>query len=314
MKPKVLIVDDMHVSITSLLIDAGFEPDYKPDIPAKDVYGIISKYDGIIVRSKLKINRELIDEAKSLKFVARAGAGVDNVDDQYLKEKGIALVNAPEGNRDALAEHTVGMLLSLFNKINTSCREVRSGIWLREENRGWELMGKTVGIFGYGFMGEAFARRLSGFSCHVIAYDKYKSIDSDLAKQVDLQTFMQQTEVLSIHVPLTAETRFLFDESYLMQFENLKFLVNTSRGEVLRLSAVNTLLDKGGLVGVALDVLENEKLHTLSSEQQKEFDALVMRPNVILTPHVAGWTFESYRKINEVLVRKLAAGGFAENG
>lgn len=312
MNPKVLIIDDMHPGIEPLLAEAGFEPYYRPDIKPDEVREIIGNYEGIIVRSKMDLDRAVIDKAVKLKFVARAGAGVDKVDYEYLTEKGITLVNAPEGNRDALAEHTVGMLLNLFNKINTAHSEVRGGIWQREENRGWEVMGRTVGIFGFGFMGEAFSRRLAGFGCRVLAYDKFKKgFGNDLVQEVDLATFLAETEVLSIHVPLTAETKFLFNESFLRQFKSLKFVLNTSRGEVLQLRALNKLMDEGLIKGAALDVLENEKLNKLTDDQRVDFEQLVNRNNVILTPHVAGWTFESYRKINEVLVSKLKAGGFA---
>ncbi len=309
---NVLIIDDMHSSITSLLKDAGFIPDYRPEIKKGEVYQIIHQYEGLIVRSKMKVDKELIDRAVNLKFVGRAGAGVDNVDYQYLDQKGIRLVNAPEGNRDALAEHAMGMLLTLFNRINTADQEVRQGIWRREENRGWEIMGHTIGIFGFGYMGEAFAKRLRGFECNVIAYDGYKSgFSNEYVTQVDLETFMKETEILSIHVPLTSETKYMFDNAFFGQFQSLKVLLNTSRGEVVKLSAVNNLLDSGRLVCAGLDVLENEKLDRLSDEQQTEFEKLIKRDNVLLTPHVGGWSYESYRKINIVLVKKLVAEGLA---
>ena len=310
---KVLIVDDMHESITSLFENAGFVPDYRPLIRPEEVSEIIHEYHGLVIRSKMSVDRELIDRAVNLKFVARAGAGLDKVDYTYVSSKGIKLINAPEGNRDALAEHTVGMLLTIFNKLNTGTEEVKSGVWNREANRGWELMGRTVGVYGYGYMGAAFAQRLKGFSCRVVAYDKYKSgFSTDYLEEVSLQEFFDEVEVLSIHVPLTSETRFLFDEKYFARFKNLKFLLNTSRGEVVKLSAVNDLLKRGVLLGAGLDVLENEKLDKLTEAQQADFEELTSYPNVILTPHVAGWTFESYRKINEVLIRKLQAGDLAQ--
>ncbi|WP_421890455.1 NAD(P)-dependent oxidoreductase [Marinoscillum sp.] len=310
---KVLIVDDMHESITSLFEEAGFIPDYRPLIRPEEVHEIIHEYHGLVIRSKMSVDRELIDRAVNLKFVARAGAGLDKVDYTYVSSKGIKLINAPEGNRDALAEHTVGMLLTIFNKLNTATDEVKSGVWNREANRGWELMGRTVGVYGYGYMGEAFAQRLMGFSCRVVAYDKYKTgFSNDHLEEVSLQEFFDEVEILSIHVPLTSETRFLFDEKYFSRFKNLKFLLNTSRGEVVKLSAVNDLLKRGVLLGAGLDVLENEKLDKLTENQQADFKELTTYPNVILTPHVAGWTFESYRKINEVLIRKLQAGDLAQ--
>lgn len=308
--PKVLIVDAMHESIDELFEEAGFRPHYRPDITRDEVMAIIAQYEGLVVRSKLKVDKELIDQAEKLQFVARAGAGLDQIDYSYLTEKNIKLVNAPEGNRDALGEHTVGMLLSLMHKLHLADLEVKSGTWDREGNRGWELKGKTVGIYGYGFMGSAFAEKLHGFGCQVLAYDKYKTgISNNKVEQVDLDTFQEEVEVLSIHVPLTSETRFLFDGVFLSNFKKLKFILNTSRGEVLKLSAVIDLLEKGVLLGVGLDVLENEKLDRLSAEQRKDFDRLAALPNVLLTPHVAGWTFESYRKINEVIISKLQREG-----
>lgn len=309
---KILIVDLMHDSIVPMLLEAGFEADYRPSITAQEVHDIIHKYDGIMVRSKLSMDKSLIDKATKLKFVARAGAGIDKVDYPYLTTKGIKLINAPEGNRDAVGEHATGMLLSLFHNLNRANLEVKSGIWDREGNRGLELKGKTVGIYGYGFMGTSFARKLRGFDCRILAYDKYKEgSELDWVDRVDLNTLLEETEILSIHVPLTSETRGLFDAEYLSKFKNLKVIINTSRGEVLRLNAVNQLFDSGKLIGAVLDVLENEKINQLSDAEQKEFDQLVQNDKVLLTPHVAGWTFESYERINEVLVSKLKKEGLA---
>lgn len=313
MSPKVLVVDLMHDSIVPLLTDAGFIPEYRPDIERPEVLAIIAEYEGLVIRSKLRVDRELIDAAKNLKFVGRAGAGLDQIDYSYLTEKGITLVNAPEGNRDALGEHTTGMLLSLLHKINSANQEVKSALWQREANRGWELMGKTVGIYGYGFMGSAFAKKLQGFDCQVLAYDKYKTrITDNYAQQVDMETFFREVDILSIHVPLTFETRFLFDDEYLAQFRKLKLILNTSRGEVLKLSSVIRLLKSEVLIGAGLDVLENEKLTQLTEAQKRDFQTLTEMPNVILTPHVAGWTYESYRKINEVLLSKLQEQGLVQ--
>ncbi|WP_421872018.1 NAD(P)-dependent oxidoreductase [Marinoscillum sp.] len=310
---KILIVDLMHDSIVPMLLEAGFEADYRPSITPEEVHDIIHKYDGIMVRSKLSMDKSLIDKATKLKFVARAGAGIDKVDYPYLTAKGIKLINAPEGNRDAVGEHATGMLLSLFHNLNRANMEVKSGIWDREGNRGLELKGKTVGIYGYGFMGTSFARKLRGFDCRILAYDKYKEgSELDWVARVDLTTLFEETEILSIHVPLTSETRGLFDGEYLSKFKNLKVIINTSRGEVLRLDAVNQLFDSGKLIGAVLDVLENEKINQLSDAEQKEFDQLVQNDKILMSPHVAGWTFESYERINEVLVSKLKKEGLAQ--
>ncbi len=312
MNNKILIVDQMHESIIEMLGDSGFRPDYRPEIKRPEILNIIDQYAGIIVRNKTRIDKELISKASNLQFVARAGAGIDNVDYQEISSRNIKLVNAPEGNRDALGEHTVGMLLTLLHKIHTANLEVKRGVWNRESNRGWELKGKTVGIYGFGYMGSAFARKLRGFDCTVLVYDKYKTgLSNEFIQQVDLQTFQKETEILSLHVPLTSETRFLFDEYYLNQFPKLRILLNTARGEILSLKALEKLLGSSKLIGVGLDVLENEKIDQLNLEEQGVFDRLAKKENVIMTPHVAGWTFESYKRINEIIVSKLQEEGLA---
>ena len=312
MNNKILIVDHMHESIIEMLGDSGFRPDYRPEITRTEILNIIDQYAGIVVRSKTRIDKELVSKATNLQFVARAGAGIDNVDYQEISSRNIKLVNAPEGNRDALGEHTVGMLLTLLHKINIANREVKQGIWNREGNRGWELKGKTVGIYGFGYMGSAFAKKLRGFDCTVLVYDKYKTgLSNEFIQQVDLQTFQKQTEILSLHVPLTSETKYLFDEYYLSQFPKLRILLNTARGEILSLKALEKLLGSSKLIGVGLDVLENEKIDQLNLEEQQIFDRLAKKENVIMTPHVAGWTFESYKRINEIIVSKLQKEGLA---
>ncbi|MEQ8880263.1 MAG: NAD(P)-dependent oxidoreductase [Cyclobacteriaceae bacterium] len=312
MNNKILIVDHMHESIIEMLGDSGFRPDYQPEIKRAEILNIIDQYAGIIVRSKTRIDKELISRATNLQFVARAGAGIDNVDYQVISNRNIKLVNAPEGNRDALGEHAVGMLLTLLHKIHLANQEVKQGVWDREGNRGWELKGKTVGIYGFGYMGSAFAKKLRGFDCTVFVYDKYKTgLSNEFIQQVDLQTFQKETEILSLHIPLTSETKFLFDEFYLSQFPKLRILLNTARGEILSLKALDKLLSTSKLIGVGLDVLENEKINQLNMEEQAIFDKLAKRENVIMTPHVAGWTFESYKRINEILVSKLQKEGLA---
>ncbi len=295
-----------------MLENAGFWPDYQPTIRRDGILQIIDQYVGIIVRSKTQIDKELIHKAINLQFVARAGAGIDNVDYPELTKNNIKLVNAPEGNRDALGEHTAGMLLTLLHKIHTANMQVKNGTWNREANRGYELKGKTVGVYGYGYMGSAFAKKLKGFDCSVIIYDKYKSgLSNEFAQQVDLSTFRRETEILSLHIPLTSETRYLFDEYYLDQFPKLRILLNTSRGKVLSLKALDMLLDRTKLIGAGLDVLENEKIDQLNPEEQEIFNRLAARENVIITPHVAGWTHESYKRINEIIVSKIQEEGLA---
>ncbi len=302
----ILIIDEMHESILGLLADRKCKVSYEPDITRPGILSRLNNVEGLFVRSKTAVDRELIDAAPNLKFVARAGAGIEKMDLDYLKAKKIAWVNAPEGNRDSLGEHAVGVLLSLLHKLHLADKQVRDRIWDREGNRGLELKGKTVGIFGYGYMGSAFVEKLAGFGCRVMAYDKYKSgFGNDRVQEVDLETLFQETEILSIHVPLTDETKNLFDHAYLSRFKKLFILINTARGGVMSNHTVVDLLQSGRLYGAGLDVLENEKLHKMSPEQQSDFDYLIHSPQVLLTPHVGGWSHESYRRINEVLVEKL---------
>jgi D-3-phosphoglycerate dehydrogenase len=304
---KVLVADDMHPSISELLQSKGYACDYCPTIQRSEIISILAGYHGLIIRSKTSVDDELLVNAKRLRFVARAGAGVDKMDEKVLISKNIALLNAPEGNRDALGEHAVGMLLALMNKISTADLEIRDGIWQRSENRGHEIKGKTVGIFGFGFMGSAFAQKLSGFECEIIAYDKYKSdYVPDFVEEVDFETLKRETEILSVHVPLTHETNRLFDLEMLSQFPRLKYLLNTARGEVVVLRDILGMLEARKLQGCALDVLENEKLNQLTEAQNKTYQQLFLRQDVLFTPHVGGWTFESYKRINEVLVDKIS--------
>ena len=252
------------------------------------------------------MDRELLEKATQLKFIGRAGAGLDQIDLDYLADRGVKLFHAAKGNRDAVAEHAIGGLLALFNHIPKADQEVRKGIWDREGNRGHELMGKTVGIFGFGNMGSAFAERLRGFGVKVMAYDKYKAdFGTEFIQEVIWEKVKAEAEVLSIHVPLTPETRDFFTLEELKSFSNPFWLINTARGEVISFETLNQALDQGVLKGAVLDVLENEKFQKFSALQKAEFERLAQRENVIFSPHVAGWTYESYVKINEVLVDQI---------
>jgi D-3-phosphoglycerate dehydrogenase len=303
-----LIIDAMHESIIPLLGEIGWQADYRPGISRAEICAAIHQYEGLIVRSKTTIDREIINLAEKLRWIARAGAGLDQLDLAALNEKGIQVVNAPEGNRDALAEHALGLLLTLLNKIHTADREVRKGIWRREENRGTELMGKTVSLIGYGYMGQAFARRLQGFSLEVLAYDKYRqNYGDDFARQATMDEIFEKTDILSLHVPLTEETHFFISSDYLQGFRKPIYLLNTARGRNISLETLYGALESGKIKGAALDVLENEKLHHLSDRQQSCFDKLSKMEQLVMTPHVGGWTHESYQKINRVLVDKIKA-------
>ncbi len=304
---KVLVVDEMHESLGSLLNEIGLEMVYQPKYTREDIMLHIGDYEGLIIRSKTQIDREIIDRASKLRFIGRAGSGVDNLDVDALKERNIHVVNAPEGNRDALGEHSIGMILSILHRLRKSDWEVRKNVWDREGNRGYELKGRTVGIFGFGFMGSAFAEKLSGFGCEVIAYDKFKSgFGTKYVKEVNLSEFKKKTEILSINTPLTNETRFLFDYNYLRDFEKLFIVLNTARGEILVLKDLLKLIKEGRVMGAALDVLENEKFAQLTDAQKEVLRELQETPFVHFSPHIAGWTHESYHRINRVLVEKIS--------
>lgn len=306
--PKCLIIDPMHSSLFAMLQEIGWDSDYQPDITREEVKSKHIGYQGIIVRSKTPIDRELLGPNPTVKFIGRAGAGLDNLDLPYLLEKNIQVLHASEGNRDAVAEHAVGLLLTLIRNIAKADQEVKKFMWAREANRGSEIMSKTVGIIGYGNTGRAFARRLSGFGCNVLAYDKYKSNFSDTyCKEVKAETIFEEADILSLHIPLTGETRMLVDIDYFKRFKKPIILINTARGEIVSLAAVDKALVEGYLRGAALDVLENEKLNQLTPVQKEAFNSLRERSNVIFTPHIAGWTFESHVKINVALVQKISA-------
>ncbi|WP_428659372.1 2-hydroxyacid dehydrogenase [Runella sp.] len=305
---KILIVDEMHPSLFPMLDRAGLEYRYEPAFKRSHILSHIGDYEGLIIRSKTAVDEEMLQLAPRLRFVARAGAGLDLIDLEAVHQQNIQVFAANEGNRDAVAEHVVGMLLGLFANIIKADREVRQGIWNREGNRGIELMGKTVGLVGYGFNGSATARRLSGFGCRVLAYDKYLiNYGDEYAQESSMEEIMAEADVISLHVPLTPETKLMVNDDFIANVARPFFLLNIARGEIVQLEAVVKGLESGKLRGACLDVLENEKLATLTPEQQKSFDYLRTSPRVILTPHVAGWTQESYAKINEALVKQIIA-------
>ncbi len=301
---KILIADHLHPAFKEEAEKLGYICVDMPLVSREETLQILNDYSGIAIRTKFLIDKEIIDSSPNLMFIARAGAGMDNVDEEYAKSKGIICINAPEGNRDAVGEHVIGMLLSLLNNLRQGDQQIRSGIWDREGNRGWELKGKTVAIIGYGNNGRSFARKLSGFEVNVIAYDKYKTGYSDeYASEVSMEQIVKLADVLSIHIPLTRETRRLFNEEYLFHFRKPIVLLNASRGEIIDTNAVVSGLKNGKITAAGLDVLEVEKFPALS--EQPWFEELKKSERVILSPHVAGWSFESYRKISEVLAEKL---------
>ncbi len=304
MPKKILIVDDLHPVFKQQAELLGFEVDDMPLITRAETLAIIINYVGIAVRTKFKIDQEIFDASTNLKFVARAGAGLDNIDETIALERNITLINAPEGNCDAVGEHAIGLLLALMNNFNNADAEIRNGIWDRENNRGYELKGKTIGIIGYGFMGQSFAKKLAGFEVNVIAYDKYKTNFTDAyAKEVSMEEMVKHCDVLSLHLPLTHETKQMVNDEYFYHFKKPLFFINTARGEIVNTIALLANLKSGKILGAGLDVLATEKFPALA--QQTWFNELKASQKVILTPHVAGWTFDSYRKISEVLAQKL---------
>lgn len=307
---KILIADSMHSSLFAMLEGQGWEYDYQPDFRRKDIIDALPAFDGLIIRSKTFVDQEVLSAAKNLKFIARAGAGLDLIDLKIAEESQIKVFHAGEGNRDAVAEHAVGMLLCLFNNILKADKEIRNGVWDREGNRGVEIMNKTVGIIGYGNNGSATAKRLNGFGCKVLAYDKYRdNYGDDFAQESSLEQIMQEADILSLHIPLSDETRYLINQDFIDRFSKPFYLLNLSRGEIVKLNAVVSGLKSGKIKGACLDVLENEKIKSLTAEQQESFDYLCTSDKVVLTPHIGGWTHESYRRINEVLVRQIENGG-----
>jgi D-3-phosphoglycerate dehydrogenase len=304
MKKNILIADDIHPIFIERAEALGYTCDYQPSIKLAGAMEIIADYTGLVIRSKFNVDRAVMDAAANLRFICRAGAGMDNIDEAYAAEKNIKLMNASEGNMDAVGEHAIGLLLSLMNNFRNSDLEIRAGQWHREENRGYELKGKTVGIIGYGFMGSSFARKLSGFGVNVIAYDKYKTGFSDqYAREVSMEEIVKHSDVLSLHIPLTTETNGLVNDEYLFHFKKPIFFINTSRGKTAKVSAILNAIKQGKILGAGLDVLEVEKFPALS--EQEWFGELKTSGKVLLTPHIAGWTFDSYRKISEVMADKL---------
>lgn len=305
---KILHLDTNHSLLINQLNDLGFtnQEDYtssKEDVEAK-----IHEYDGIVIRSRFTIDKQFLDKATNLKFIGRVGAGLENIDGDYAESKRVYLISAPEGNRNAVGEHALGMLLSLFNKLNKADKEVRQGKWLREDNRGIELDGKTVGLIGYGNMGKAFAKKLKGFDVEVLCYDIKLNIGDENARQVSLKELQEKADVLSLHTPQTLLTTNMVNEAFISQFKKSFWLINTARGKSVVTSDLVEALKSGKILGAGLDVLEYEKAsfeNLFSSEMPQAFEYLIQAENVLLTPHVAGWTIESKEKLAQTIVDKI---------
>ncbi len=306
---KIIFIDSVHSILQERLEKLGFQCDIKTDLSKEEIHACIAEYDGLVIRSKIPVDKEFLDKATKLKFVARSGAGLENIDLKHAASRNIECFSAPEGNRDAVAEHSLAMLLSLFNKLTWADLEIRKGIWNREANRGRELKGKTVGIIGYGHMGKAFAKRLQGFDCEVITYDKYlEHYSDDFAKEVSLKELQSRADIISFHVPQEPDTIHYVDEAFINSLAKPVYIINTARGKIINTSALIEALKNGKVLGACLDVLEYEKSSFEKIFQQdlnEDFEFLVGSPKVILSPHVAGWSEESYFKLSNTLANKI---------
>jgi D-3-phosphoglycerate dehydrogenase len=306
---KILFIDSNHSSLHKMLEKAGHTCDLNYNWTKEEIETNIHLYDGIVIRSKIKITKDIIDKATKLKFIARAGAGMENIDVAYAESKRIKCLHAPEGNRDAVAEQTIGMLLSLFNNLCRANKEVREGKWIREGNRGVELMGKTVSILGYGNMGSAFAERLKGFGVTVLVYDKYKkNFGNDFIKEVALEEIFEKADIVSLHIPLTEETNYIMNDVFINKFKKNIYIINTSRGKCLNTADLVKNLITGKVLGACLDVLEYEmtSFENIDTATLPEaFQYLTKSDKVILSPHIAGWTHESNEIIAIVLAEKI---------
>ncbi|MBE2274083.1 MAG: hydroxyacid dehydrogenase [Flavobacteriales bacterium] len=310
---KILLLDKNHPLITEQLSAKGFvfEEDFTSSYD--EVLKKISNYDGIIIRSRIPVDKNFLEHAKNLKFIARVGAGMENIDVEFAKSLGIKLISSPEGNRDSVAEHVVGMLLIVMNRLFIASNEVKNGIWKREENRGDELLGKTFGIIGYGNMGKAVAKRLSGFGVKVIFHDILPNLSDEYGTQVSLETIKNEADILSLHLPITPETHYIVDEKFISEMKKNFYFVNTARGKNVKTSDLVEALQSGKIKGAALDVLEYEKSSfenldtstSLSASENEDLKFLLSSEKAIVTPHIAGWTIQSKEKLAQVIVDKI---------
>lgn len=306
---KILFLDRAHLVLETRLSELGYTCELDLKSSKTEVEKKLGNYTGIVMRSRLTLDEQFIDAAKNLKFIAREGVGLEHIPVEYAESKGIKIINSPEGSRDTVGEHAIGMLLMLLNNLSRADHEVKNGKWVREANRGVELMGKTVGIVGYGNMGSAFAKRLSGFGVKVLAYDKYKSAYGDAhAEEASLERLFSEAEIISLHIPMMPGNFHFVDDDFIKNFKNDIYVINTARGLVLNIADLVKNLKSGKVKGAALDVLEYEDQSFDGFSLEKlpaDFQYLTQAKNVVLAPHIAGWSFESKRKHGEVLAQKI---------
>lgn len=305
---RILFADSNHAVLHETLMAAGHTCDLLWDRPVDELMHMLPLYDALVIRSRFSITKELLDNCPRLKCIGRVGAGMENINVEYAVSKGVKCLSAPEGNRDALGEHALGMLLMLLNNLKRADTEVRKGIWLRAENRGHEISGKTVGIIGYGHMGSSFAEKLSGFGCKILAYDKYKrDFGNAFVTEAGMDELYAQCDIVSLHLPLNSETQYFADSVFFNRFKKNIYLLNTARGKCLNTADLVAAMESGKVIGVCLDVLEYESTSFEKIEQAAPLKYLVNSERVILTPHIGGWSFESDYKMSRMIAGKMAA-------